>query len=219
MVEDKTELVRLDRSEGVIDAVVHGRVEEDTWNEDEEVTTGLVYNLQRYYFCALTGEPIGDKESECAKKRGKTKLFSGERLCVRRYDKFFPTKQEKSFKDRRGIGASLATVKGNWQKGVWNQDKRVEEAKEDRREEARAKRMEDGVKDREVVTPPRKEVREVEEEMSKRNSQRAANEVPANDEDGRRGDASNSAASEKAATCVAAALPVTYAPGARQSSS
>ena len=51
MEEETTELVRMKRSEGVIEAVVNGRVtpvsQEDTGNEDEEVTTGLVYSLRR----------------------------------------------------------------------------------------------------------------------------------------------------------------------------
>ena len=49
MEEEKTELVSMERSEGGVDAVVNGTLtpvfQEDTWNEEEEVVTGLVYSL------------------------------------------------------------------------------------------------------------------------------------------------------------------------------
>ena len=51
---ERHELVRMERSEGVIDAVVNGKVtgvfQEDTWIEDEKVMTGLVDNLGGTYF-------------------------------------------------------------------------------------------------------------------------------------------------------------------------
>ena len=55
------------------DAVVNGRVtpdlQEGTWDADEEVMTGLVYNFGGKYQCALEGKPIWDKESEYTKKK------------------------------------------------------------------------------------------------------------------------------------------------------
>ena len=63
------------------DAVVSGRVtpdlQEGTWNADEEVMTGLVYNFGGKYQCALEGKPIWDKESEYTKKSEKTTSRSG----------------------------------------------------------------------------------------------------------------------------------------------
>ena len=43
-------------------------VQESTWDGEEESMTGLIFSLARKYFCALTGIPIGDKDSENAKK-------------------------------------------------------------------------------------------------------------------------------------------------------
>ena len=76
--EEKSQLERLERSEGVIDAVVSWKVtrvfQEDTWNDDEKATIGLLYNFGGTYFCAVTG----DKESEHAKNSGPRRLFQGE---------------------------------------------------------------------------------------------------------------------------------------------
>ena len=94
MVEEKTEMVRMARSEVVVEAVVNGRmtpvIQEDTWNEEEEVMTGHVCNLGGQYCCALTMKPISDKESEYAKKSRPRRLYQSERLGVRRLDKILP---------------------------------------------------------------------------------------------------------------------------------
>ena len=57
--------------------------------------------------------------------------------------------------------------------------------KEERLEDARANRMQDGAKDSEVLTPPRKHMKEVDQEMPIRHPKSAANEVPANHEGGK----------------------------------
>ena len=66
-------LVKRERGKGVINAVVYGSVipvfQEDTWNEDEDVMTGLIYNL---------GEKLNqDKESEYVKKSSPRRLREG----------------------------------------------------------------------------------------------------------------------------------------------
>ena len=57
--------------------------------------------------CALTSKPLGDKESEYAKKSGPRRLHENERLGVRRFDTFFPIEQVEPYKDRQGIGNKL----------------------------------------------------------------------------------------------------------------
>ena len=137
--------------------------------------TGLVYSLGGKYFCALTGKPIDDKESEYAKKISPNRPIKGERLCVQRYNKFVsikqeepykdcvqrynkfvPTKQEEPHKDRQGNWKEAWPhyVKSNGQKVCVITERPFEEIKEDS-----AKRLQDGVKDKEVVTPPRQKVK------------------------------------------------------------
>ena len=51
-------------------------------------------------------------------------------------------------------------------------DKPVEDSEEARWEDMKTKRMQDAVKDREVLTPPRKKVREEEEEINQKVSEK-----------------------------------------------
>ena len=52
--------MRVERSEGVLDAKVGGRVEavyqEFTWKENEQTMTGLVLKLEGKLRCALVGK-------------------------------------------------------------------------------------------------------------------------------------------------------------------
>ena len=54
MEEERSELVTMERSEGVIEAVVNGRAtpvfQVSTWNEDEETMTGPVCSFGGKYF-------------------------------------------------------------------------------------------------------------------------------------------------------------------------
>ena len=63
--------------------------------------TGLVYSLGGQYFCVLTGKPIGDSESEYAKKSGPRRLYQNPRLGVPRFDNIFSIKQKEPHKDRQ----------------------------------------------------------------------------------------------------------------------
>ena len=58
-------------------------------------------------------------------------------------------------------------AKGNGRTVCDFTDKPCEEEKEERWKEVRAKKMQDAVKDKEVVTPPRKKVRDEAEEVMK----------------------------------------------------
>ena len=112
MEEEKTEPVRMERSEGVMDAVVNGRVTLPSLSGGHMERNGGSFDWvclqpRSEYFCALTGKPMGDMESEYAKKSGPRRLYEGERLCVPRCDKLFPIKVQGQAGKLEAIMASL----------------------------------------------------------------------------------------------------------------
>ena len=62
---------RIERREGILEVKVNGRTEpifwENTWNEDEETMTGLIFSLDGRFCCALKGKQTS--ESTCHRQR------------------------------------------------------------------------------------------------------------------------------------------------------
>ena len=104
--EKLAEFVRTERSHEVLDVEITGSLtpifQERTWDEEEESMTGLMCSLRGKYHSAITGKQIADTDSENAKKSSQRRLFVEERLCVHRYKKYYPIKQEELYKDRQG---------------------------------------------------------------------------------------------------------------------
>ena len=77
---------------------------------------------------------------------------------MQRYGKLFPIRKKEPYKDRQGNWKQTRPhyVKVHGQKVCAITDKYLEETKEETWEDARAKRMQDSVKEKEVVTLPRK---------------------------------------------------------------
>ena len=86
---EREDLVRIERSEGIIKVRVYGRTENvfqgRTRNEDEGSVSGLIFSLEGRHYCALTGKHI-----RLCKEERPRRLYVRGRLCMQRYDKFFP---------------------------------------------------------------------------------------------------------------------------------
>ena len=106
MEEEKTEVVRMDRSEGVIKAC------------GEEKSDPSFFKTRLCLQPRRTWKPTGDKESECAKKSGPSRLYENELFGVRRFDKFSPITQKEPYKDtqRKLKQAWPHVAEGNGQK-------------------------------------------------------------------------------------------------------
>ena len=109
--------------------------------------------------CALTSKPLGDKESEYAKKSGPRRLHQNERLGVRRFDTFFPIEQVEPNNDRQGIGNKLGHIifynSGEKECAIKDNKPFEETREEDGMEDVRTKNV-GKMKDREALTPPKK---------------------------------------------------------------
>ena len=83
--------------------------QEPTWNEHEEKMIGLVFNLEGKPRCALISKLTSDDLSEYGERSGPRELHCDGRLGVRRFDRFFPTRQDKTNHTRisREIGSKL----------------------------------------------------------------------------------------------------------------
>ena len=123
---------------------------------EPQIPTGYEHRLESYQV-----------QSDYAKTSGPRRDYLEGRICVRRYDHIVPIRQGASYKDREG----------NW-KQAWPNCINLNGAKtcapqatgdlhDERSEDVRATRMQDAVKDRDVLTLPRKSVREVVEEIPK----------------------------------------------------
>ena len=146
-------------------------------------------------------ETMIDKDSEYAMKSSPNTLYMEGRLCVHRSTKYSPSKLEEPYKDRQ---ASPHHVNSNGQKVCSITDKAFEENKAVRWGDVRAKRMQEGAEDKEVLTPPRKKVKVKSRDNAKRHLECASNEVPANNEGERRVGACESTTPVEAAACCQA---------------
>ena len=86
---------------------------------------GIVFNLEGKLRCATTGKLVTDGQSEHVERSSPTRVYCDGRLGVRRFDRFYPIRQDESDKDRQGNWkhAWPYYAKGNGQKGCAITDK------------------------------------------------------------------------------------------------
>ena len=102
----KSTIFTSERSEGILNVKIGRRCEplchEPTWKEDEEKMSGLAFKLEGNLHCALTGKWTSDDLSEDGERSGARRVYCDGRLGVRRFDRFFPIRQDEPRKDRQG---------------------------------------------------------------------------------------------------------------------
>ena len=106
------------------------------------------------------------RSQSTTRKSGPRRLYQERRLCVQRYH-IFQVKQEEPFEHRQGNEKQVRShhVRSNRRKVRATAEGHSKRPKKTDGKMLRQK-MQEGLKDREVVTPPRKKAKEAEEEMS-----------------------------------------------------
>ena len=114
---------------------------------------------RKQYVSVLTVKPVGDKEV------GVRQEETPKKNCTRAND--FPTKPGEPYKDKQKNWKQAWPhyARSTGQKHVPSQISQSKRPKKTEREDVRAKRMQERMKDREVLTSPRNKVKEIEAEM------------------------------------------------------